>query len=30
MATAFNITILNKDMILIEQIKSYSYNADRN
>jgi hypothetical protein len=30
MATAFNIAILNIYMILIEQIKSYSYNADRN
>jgi hypothetical protein len=29
MATAFNIAILNIDMILIEQIKSYSDNADR-
>jgi hypothetical protein len=29
MATVFNIAILNIYMILIEQIKSYSYNVDR-
>jgi len=29
MATAFNIAILNIYMILIEQIKSDSYNANR-